>query len=135
MIVKNLGLMCLLIVNLFDIPVGRERKWMTSTLKRKAFMSFASSISILFMITNENSTGLFLEYLASGSHVTHGYMSDEGIWYLPGTGHVLLTFTFKNVIARSLIELIKIGTTNPSRLPSHVRISCQKRRQGRLSTR
>jgi hypothetical protein len=64
-----------------------------------------------------------MEYPASGFHVTHGYMPEKGLWYHPGTGNVPLTFTSKKDIALSLIELIKLATSNPSSLPSHVRIS------------
>jgi len=53
----------------------------------------------------------------------HGFMRDEQIWYMPGTGEVPLTFTSKRDISLSVIEVIKIAMEDPSRLPKYVRIA------------
>ena len=61
-----------------------------------------------------------MEHWASGFHFTHGFMADEGVWYHLDTGDVPLTFTSKADIARAIIELINIGLSDPSKLPTHV---------------
>lgn len=69
------------------------------------------------------SVGLFMEHPQGGFLPSHGFMAEEETWYMPGTGDVPLTFTSKKDIALSLIELIKIAMSDPSKLPEYVRIA------------
>ena len=58
-----------------------------------------------------------------GFQKPHGFFPEEETWYMPGTGDVPVTFTSKNDIALSVIELIKMALKDPDSVPPNIRIS------------
>jgi hypothetical protein len=67
--------------------------------------------------------GLFMEHPQGGFMPPHGFMREEEIWYMPGTGDIPLTFTSKKDIALSIVEIIKIAMKDPSTLPEYIRLA------------
>lgn len=53
----------------------------------------------------------------------HGFMREQEIWYMPGTGDTPVTFTSKRDISLSIIEIIKMAQKDPSKLPPYFRIA------------
>ena len=64
-----------------------------------------------------------MEHPQGGFMPGHGFMAEEQIWYMPGTGDTPLTFTSKRDIALSIVEIIKMAMSNPASLPEYFRIA------------
>ena len=69
------------------------------------------------------SVGLHMEHPVGGFQKPHGFYAEEETWYMPGTGEAPVAYTSKTDIALAVIELIKLGLKDPSKVPDHVRIA------------
>jgi hypothetical protein len=64
-----------------------------------------------------------MEHPQGGFMPPHGFMREEEIWYMPGTGDTPVTFTSKRDISLSIIEIIKMAQKDSSKLPPYFRIA------------